>query len=153
MDIYEVLNDLNIEYKEVSHEPVFTIEEAQKIKKNILGCGCKNLFLTDQKRYYVVILPENKKADLKRIKNIIKAKSLSFAKETELQNILNLERGSVTPLGIINDADNLVTILIDTDLENQLLLFHPNTNSKTLSIQYKDLIKFIEFEKHNYIKI
>ena len=76
---------------------------------------------------------------------------LSFASIEELKNILNLEQGSVTPLGIINDEKNMVTIVIDKELQGKRLLVHPNTNKKTLSINYNDLIKFIEFEKHKYL--
>lgn len=66
MDLYQVLDDLKIEYKQVEHLPVFSAEESQKIKMKIQGVGGKNLFLTDKKGgYYLVILPDEKKANLK----------------------------------------------------------------------------------------
>ena len=71
----------------------------------------------------------------------------------ELNNILKLKPGSVTPLGIINDKDNIVTLIIDNELKGKKILVHPNTNTKTIVLSYDDLIKFIEFEKHNYILI
>ena len=66
---------------------------------------------------------------------------------------MNLTKGSVTPLGIINDKNNLITIIIDEELTNKKLLIHPLINTYTISIKYEDLIKFIEHEKHKYIKI
>ena len=151
MDLYEVLKKLNIEFKEIEHEAVFTIEQAQGIKNKIDGLGCKNLFLTDKNgKYILIVLSENKKVNIKQIEKIVNTSHLSFAKETELKSILQLEQGSVTPFGILNDNDNKVMIVIDNDLKGKKLLFHPNVNTKTISISYDDLIKFIEFEKHNY---
>ena len=151
MDLYEVLKKLNIEFKEIEHEAVFTIEQAQGIKNKIDGLGCKNLFLTDKNgKYILIVLSENKKVNIKQIERIVNTSHLSFAKETELKSILQLEQGSVTPFGILNDNDNKVMIVIDNDLKGKKLLFHPNVNTKTISISYDDLIKFIEFEKHNY---
>lgn len=152
MNLYEVLDKLNIKYKEIEHEPVFTIEQAQFIKENIDGIGCKNLFLTNKKgNYYLIVLNENKKANIKEITKLLNESHLSFASVEELKEILNLKQGSVTPLGIINDKNNVVTIIIDNELSNKVLLVHPNINTKTLSISYDDLIKYIEYENHNYI--
>lgn len=66
MDLYTILADLGIAYEEIEHDPVYTVEQAQSIKSKISGIGCKNLFLTDQRRtkYLLVILEESKQADL-----------------------------------------------------------------------------------------
>lgn len=149
--LYEVLKELNIEYEEVSHEKVMTVEEAMNLENMIDGIGSKNLFLTDKKNYYLVILEENKRANIKELVNILECKKLSFASSERLKEVLDLEEGSVTPFGIINDKDNKVVLVIDKDLIGKKLLFHPNTNTKTMSVTYDDLIKFIEYEKHKYI--
>lgn len=151
MNLYEVLDKLNIIYEEVSHEKVMTVEEAKNIENMIEGIGSKNLFLTDKKNYYLVILEENKRADIKELMNVIGCSRLSFASSNRLKEILDLEEGSVTPFGIINDKDNKVMLLIDKDLKDNKLLFHPNTNTKTISVSYDDLIKFIEYQNHKYI--
>jgi len=152
MNLYDILKKLNIEYEEVEHEAVFTVEEAQTIKNVIKGTGCKNLFLTNKKgNYYLVVLREDKKADIKELKKIVGTSHLSFCKIPELKEILNLEKGSCTPFGIIHDTNKQVLLLIDKELQNQKLLFHPNRNTATLSIEYRDLIKFIEYEEHLYI--
>lgn len=149
--LYEILKELNIEYEEVSHEKVMTVEEAMKLENMIDGIGSKNLFLTDKKNYYLIILEENKRANIKELANILECKKLSFASSERLKEVLDLEEGSVTPFGIINDKDNKVVLVIDKDLIGKKLLFHPNTNTKTMSINYDDLIKFIEYEKHKYV--
>lgn len=149
--LYEILKELNIEYEEVSHEKVMTVEEAMNLENMIDGIGSKNLFLTDKKNYYLVILEENKRANIKELANILECKKLSFASSERLKEVLDLEEGSVTPFGIINDKDNKVVLVIDKDLIGKKLLFHPNTNTKTMSINYDDLIKFIECEKHKYV--
>ncbi len=154
MNLYEILNKLNIKYEEVKHEAVYTIEEAQNIKCNIDGVGCKNLFLkAKNNNYYLVIIREDKRADIKKLTKILNVKKLSFATEKELKEILNLQIGSCTPFGIINDLENKVILLIDKELQNKKLLFHPNINTATISINYSDLIKFIDYEQHKYILI
>lgn len=154
MDIYEVFKKLNIEYNEIEHKPLYTILDAEVIKGRIEGQECKNLFLTDNKDgYYLVIIEDKKRVDLKQLQKLLNVSKLSFASAGKLKEILNLIPGSVTPLSIIYDTNNKVTLLIDNDLKNKMLLFHPNTNTKTVSIKYNDLIKFIEFEKHKYIFI
>lgn len=154
MNLYDILKKINIEFNEIEHEPVFTVEQAQVVKEKIEGTGCKNLFLTDNKgKYVLAILNENKKANIKKIEKAVNTSHLSFAETTALKNILKLEQGSVTPFGIINDVDNKVLLAIDVDLKDKKLLFHPNINTKTISITYDNLVRFIEFEKHNYILI
>lgn len=151
MEPYETLNKLNINYKEIEHKPVYTSLEAEFIKDLIEGIGVKNLFLKSSKnKYYLVLTPDNKKVDLKALSKII-ASHLSFANELELKNILKLEPGSVTPIGLINDIKHQVMVLIDKDLKDKLVLVHPLINTKTISLKMPDLIKLIEYLKNEYI--
>lgn len=150
MDIYDVLALLNIKYEEAFHEKVYTIEEANRINISIAGAECKNLFLKSKNKYYLLILKDTKRADLKIVKEFINSSNLSFARENELNDIMGLEKGSVTPFGLINDKENLVTVLIDSCLVNNKLFFHPNRNDRTINIDYSDLLRFIEYVKHDY---
>lgn len=152
MEILNILNNLNIKYELLSHQAVYTVEEAKQIENMIEGIGCKNLFLKDKhKNYYIFVLEENKRANLKELANYLNISKLSFATAEELKVILNLEPGSVTPLSIINDKENLVTLILDEELNNNKILVHPNTNTKTVSLSFEDLIKFIEYTNHKYI--
>lgn len=152
MDLYTILADLGIAYEEIEHAPVYTVEQAQFIKDRISGTGCKNLFLTDHRRtkYLLVILEENKQADLKQIAAVAGTSRLSFGSNEELYEILRLSPGSVSPFGIIHDIGNRVTLLIDADLQGKRLLFHPNINTKTMAISFDDTRKFIEYASHAY---
>ena len=152
MKLYDVFKKLDIEFEEIEHEPLFTIEQAQLIKRYISVICCKNLLLTDKIGNYVLcILEENKRADIKQIGVLVGMPHLSFADVSELQMILKLEKGSVTPFGILNDTDNKVLLVIDKELKDKRLLFHPNINTKTISVTYDNLIKFIKYEEHNYV--
>ena len=152
MDIYNVLNKLNIDYKEVKHNAIYTAQEAINIgiSNIITGVECKNLFVKSKKNYYLIVIKSNKKTNLKELSKVINESRLSFATSQELKEILNLDIGSVTPLGIINDRENKVTLILDKELENKKLLVHPNVNTRTLSLFYNDLLKFIEFTNHEY---
>lgn len=153
MEIYDILNKLNIKYEELEHKAVYTIEEALKenIPGRINGIECKNLFVKSKNKYYLIFLRCDKRADLKFIATIAETTKFSFANEKELNEILGLSTGAVSPLGIINDKNNLVTLLIDKDLENERVLVHPNINTKTVSIHIDDLIKLIKYTNHKYI--
>lgn len=128
--VLELLTKLEIPFQVVEHEPVCTIEEANHISNMIEGIGTKSLFLKDKKNYYLIILKDDKTANIKQLEEKIGTKHISFAKEEELQNILQLSKGSVTPFGIINDKESKVLLMIDRDLE-----------------------KFIQHEDHAYILI
>lgn len=96
------------------------------------------------KKHYLVVLKGDKKADLKSIKSQINSTALSFASEERLEKYLGLSKGAVTPLGIINDDEHLVNIVLDEDLKKEEIIgVHPNVNTSTVFISYNDLIKFI----------
>ena len=152
MNLYEILDKLEITYEEIEHEVVYTIEEAKKIECKIDGVGSKNLFLKDKNNnYYIYVLREDKRADLKELAKYLNTSKLSFGKDEELKEILNLDKGGVTPLAVINDKDNKVIIVIDKDLVGIKVLHHPNVINKTMSLEYDDLIKIIEYTEHKYV--
>ena len=152
MELYETLKNLGIEYQEISHKAIFTVAEAlkEKIASRIEGTECKNLFVKSKSRYYLIFLDAGKRADLKFLARLAGESKLSFASDDELNSVLNLEAGSVTPLGIINDSENKVTLLLDRELAGKRILVHPNTNTRTISISFDDLLKFISQTDHEY---
>lgn len=151
MNLFEILSFLHISYEVMEHDAVYTVDDVKKISHMIDGVGCKNLFLTDGKKYYLVILRDDKRLDIKKLSSVVSSKHLSFASPKLLLEKLNLKPGSVTPFGIMYDVDGDVTLVIDKDLKHHTLLFHPNVNTKTISITYDDLLTFIEYEKHEYL--
>ena len=153
MDIYKFLTQLGIDYQKINHQSVSTVEEAMFINEQIDGVACKNLFLkSSDKQFFIYMMTDEKRADLKYIAKQIGSKRLSFASDEELVELLKLIPGSVTPLGIIND-NKRVKILIDRELRAQRLLIHPNINTATISITYDDLLLFINACGNEYLII
>ena len=109
----------------------------------------------DKKRnYYLVLVCHNKKVNLKELSNKINSRKLSFADEEDLYNYLGLTKGSVSPLGILNDKTHKVTILIDKDIENiDEVGVHPNINTSTVFMNPKDLEKIFKNNKYEYIEL
>ena len=154
MDILEVLKNLNTTHEIQEHVPVYTVDDIKKISWKLKGIGGKNLFLKDaREKFFLYILPQDKRADLKILANKINSKRLSFANEVELKTYLGLIPGSVTPLGVINDKESIVTLVLDKELKNKILLVHPNRNTATIAIRYEDLIKFINYCGNKYMEI
>lgn len=145
--VFEKLNSLDIKYQVSMHPAVFTIEEMESLE--ICKCGdvCKNLFLRDTKgkRHFLLVFNKDKKADLKSIQKQLGCTNLSFASEERLYKYLQLEKGAVTPLGIINDRDCFVEVVFDNELIGKPRLgIHPNDNTATVWVSYEDLRKVIE---------
>lgn len=156
--VYDVLNLLNIKFMRYEHKAVYTVEEANELDICIIGQHCKNLFLRNRKGdvYYLVILDDTKKVDLKSLSQQIGSSNLSFASEERLNKCLGLKPGSVTPFGIINDVNREVTVLVDRDLiEADIVNFHPNVNTTTIGVSYQDLEKFIRWHdnKIKYVDV
>ncbi len=150
--LFEILNKLEIKYELLEHEAVYTVDEAKELDNMLEGIGCKNLFLTNKKgKYFLVMIHEDKRANIKEIESLVDCKHLSFGKEEDLKEVLGLEAGSCTPLGIINDKDNKVVLVFDKDLVDKKILCHPNRNTATLTLEFSDLIKFIEYLEHKYL--
>ena len=151
MDIYDLLNELSINYEEQVHNRIYTVEEAKNEHITLDGIGCKNLFLIDElNRYYLVVLEDTKRCDFLKLSKELNVKKLSFARVEALNTLLGLDKGSVTPLGIINDTDNLVHLILDKDIVNKKILVHPNRNDRTICINYSDLLKIIGYCNHTY---
>ena len=117
-----------------------------------------NLFLRNRKGdvHYLVMLDDTKKVDLKAWSKQIGSTNLSLASEERLLKYLRLKPGSVTPFGIINDMERVVTVLVDRDLISaDIVNFHPNVNTATIGVSYKDLERFIKWHenKMNYVNI
>ena len=154
MTIEEKLNKLNINYEKVEHPAVYTVEESKEKVPKIEGIGCKNLFLkTQKKELFLYTLCEDKQVNLKNLSEELQVTRFHLASSETLESVLGVIPGSVTPLAIMNDTENRVTVVLDKELQGKKILVHPNRNTATISIQYEDLIKFIESEHHKIIEI
>lgn len=146
-EVYLKLKELNIEYLKIDHIPIYTIDEANGLDIENKEYIAKNLFLRDDKKrnYYLLVVKSNKKIDLNDLKNKINSRRLSFASSEDLEKYLKLKKGSVTPLGVLNDVERKVKVIIDEDiLKEEIVGVHPNDNDATVFMKTKDLIRLIE---------
>lgn len=144
--IYDELNELGLKYEVVEHEPVYTMEDMDRLGLPEKGTLCKNLFVRDGKgkKHFLITCDENAKIDLKALAKRIGVNGLSFASEERLDKYLGLKQGSVTPFGLINDTDHAVVFLFDRKLSKcDKLGIHPLENTATVFISYKDLKKYL----------
>ena len=154
MTIEKKLEELGIKYDIVEHVPVYTVEEAKEKVPKIDGIGCKNLFLkTQKKEYFLYTLKEEKQVNLKELSDNLQVTRFHFASPENLEELLGVIPGSVTPRAITNDQENKVTVVLDKELKGQKILVHPNRNTATISILYEDLVKLINAENHKLIEI
>jgi len=150
-DIYTFLDAHNIGYTKHEHEAVFTVEEANKLYQEIPGAHTKNLFFRnhDKSQYYLFIIASHKRADLKKVAIELEEKKFHFANPDELIEYLRLTPGSVSALGLVNDPEHKVRVIIDEELwGSEFVNAHPNTNTATLTFTRSDFQRFFEVVGH-----
>jgi len=141
MDPYEFLEKNNVPYTKHEHKAVFTVEEANQLYDDISGCHTKNLFLTNknESRFFLYILASHKRADLKHIAQVVGEKKLFFGSPEKLKALLGVTPGSVSALGVINDAAHRVSVVVDREVwESDEINAHPNANTATLTFAQSD---------------
>lgn len=156
MDIYEYMNLHMIPYTRYDHEPVYTCEQADRLDIPGGSAKTKNLFLRDRKglRHILVTVGAGKAVDIRALKALIDAKSLSFASAERMQKYLGLRPGSVTLLGVINDHEGSVEVIVDRDLlAYSAMQCHPLVNTSTLVISMDDVMRIIELTGHHPLVI
>ena len=145
-EVLETLKNMNINYKIVNHLPAYTTELADKYVEGHEGVLSKTLFLAGKKdrNFYLVILDDNKKVDLKQLGEIT-GERLHFANEEALKNKMQLEPGIVSLFGIINNKEKDINVYIDKAILNEkIITFHPNDNTATVFITMDDMFKFLD---------
>lgn len=143
----DALDAAGISYDRTDHEAMYTMEELEEAGLNKNKEIAKNLFLRNDngKQHYLVVVREDKNADLKKIRAEIGSSRLSFASEDRLFMCMGLKKGSVSPLGVINDTENKVQVYFDKDLMQQKRIgVHPNENTTTVFIEPNVLYEFIK---------
>ena len=147
MEIKSYLKDLGINFKVFTHPAVFTVEEAMEHFKPIQGVHSKSLFIKDRKsrRFYLVLLPFKKRADLKKLAQNLNDRQLKFASEDNLKEILDLLPGCVSPAGLINDQEHKVKVVIEEEVWNsEFASFHSDRNVETVELKKEDFHKYID---------
>jgi Ala-tRNA(Pro) deacylase len=150
-DLFARLDGLGIATRTVEHAPVFTVDEARRLRGEIPGGHTKNLFLIDKdERLWLVVALEDAAIDLKALPRKVGSGRVSFGKPDRLRATLGIEPGSVTPFALINDVDNRVNVVLDEAMMREPFLnCHPLENTATTTIAAPELLRFIRSCGHS----
>ena len=151
---YDLLDKLGIEYKRTDHERADNMDACNVIDAVLGVIICKNLFLCNRQKtaFYLLMMPGDKKFKTKELSAQINSARLSFADAEDMLRYLDIEPGAVSIMGLMNDRDHQVKLLIDEDvLEGEYLGCHPCVCTSSLKMKTKDVIdKFLPATGHTY---
>lgn len=157
MATYDLLEHLKITYFRLDHDATPSIEKAEEVEKLLEIEICKNLFLCNSQKtaFYLLMMPGRKKFKTKDLSGQINSSRLSFAEAIEMEKYLKIEPGSVSVLGLMNDENKQVQLLIDKDvLGKEYIGCHPCVNTTSLKIKTSDLlVKFLPYTGHEPIMV
>lgn len=149
---YDLLDSLNVEYYRVDHEHTDTMEACQQVDKVLQADTCKNLFLCNRQEtnFYLLLTPGDKVFKTKDLSKQIGSSRLSFASGEWMEKLLDITPGSCSILGLMNDKENAVRLLVDEDvLKGEWVGMHPCINTTSLKVRTDDLFgKVLEAMGH-----
>lgn len=152
---YDLLDSLGVSYQRIDHPAAMTMEECEDIDRILDATICKNLFLCNRQEtaFYLLMIPGDKTFKTKDISAQIGSARLSFGKPEFMEQFLDITPGSVSVMGLMNDKENRVQLLIDEDvLKGEYIGCHPCINTSSLRIKTKDMAeKIIPAMKHESI--
>ena len=146
--VYDFLDKLGVQYQRIDHEAAMTMEACEEIDR-ALGDNttiCKNLFLCNRQEtdFYLLLMPGDKPFKTKDLSAQIHSARLSFAKPEYMEKYLNITPGSVSVLGLMNDSEKKVQLLIDEDVMKEPYFgCHPCINTSSLKFTTEDLMQKI----------
>ena len=155
---YDLLDSLGITYERVDHEEANTMEACAAVDEVLAPAViCKNLFLcnTQKTKFYLLMIKNDKKFKTKEISKQINSARLSFAPPEYMEEYLDITPGSASILGLMNDKDNQVTLLVDEDvLAAEYFGCHPCINTSSLRLKVSDVFgTFLQAVGHDYITV
>ena len=143
---YDFLDSLGVDYDRIDHEPAMTMEVCEEIDHALGATICKNLFLCNRQQtdFYLLMMPGDKPFKTKDLSAQIGSSRLSFATPEFMERFLDIKPGAVSVLGLMNDKENNVRLLIDADvLRGEYFGCHPCVNTSSLRISTDSLINII----------
>lgn len=151
---YDLLDELEIEYKRVDHEAAMTMEVCEEIDLALQAVICKNLFLCNRQEtdFYLLMMPGDKKFKTKDLSKALGVSRLSFANEKYMEEYLDITPGSVSVMGLMNDSEKKVRLVIDEEvLKEAEVGCHPCINTSSIKFSVNDLTeKVIPAMEHDY---
>lgn len=153
--VYDLLDELGIPFQRIDHEHVDTMEACDEIDRMLNATICKNLFLCNHQKtaFYLLMMPGDKKFQTKVLSKQIGSARLSFADAEHMEEYLDITPGSVSVMGLMNDSQNHVQLLIDREvLEGEYFGCHPCINTSSLRMKMEDILqKFLPAVHHEPI--
>ena len=143
---YDLLDSLGVPYQRIDHEAAMTMEACVEIDKALDATICKNLLLCNRQctKFYLLMLPGDKHFKTSVFSKQIGSSRLSFAAPEYMEQYLDITPGSVSVLGLMNDRDNHVELIIDEDiLKGEYFGCHPCINTSSLRLKTADLMEKI----------
>ena len=143
---YDLLDSLGVEYDRVDHAPAMTMEDCKEVDEILESMVCKNLFLCNRQEtaFYLLMIPDTKVFHTKDLSAQIHSARLSFAKPEYMEKYLDITPGSVSVLGLMNDSEKKVQLLIDEDVMKEPYFgCHPCINTSSLKFTTEDLMQKI----------
>ena len=140
--VYDLLDKLGIDYQRTDHAPADTMEACNEIDRVLGILICKNLFLTNRNhsKYYLLMMPGDKPFRTRELAHQHGLQRLSFASPEEMEKYLDLHPGSVSVMGLMNDRDHAVQLLVDEDvLKGEYLGCHPAVNTSSLKMKTREV--------------
>ena len=140
--VYDLLDRLGVMYQRIDHEPAMTMEACAAIDEALNATICKNLLLCNRQAtaFYLLMLRGDKQFKTSVLSKEIGSSRLSFASGEAMEQLLDITPGSVSVLGLMNDHDHRVQLLIDRDvLAGEYFGCHPCINTSSLRILTRDL--------------
>jgi len=157
--VYDFLDDLSIDYRRLDHAPAFGSEEelCREIEESLGARICKNLFLANRQRtrFYMLMIPEHKVFRSSDISKQAGSSRLHFAESEYMEELIDCSPGSASVMGLINDTEHKVQLLVDDDVINaEYVGCHPCINTSSLRIKSVDIFeKFVRATGHDFIVV
>lgn len=152
--VYDLLDSLNIEYYRIDHQPAPNFESCIEIEKALDNVLCKNLFLCNRQKtdFYMLMMPADKHFKTKELSSQIGSSRLSFAESCYMEEFLDVTPGSVSIMGLMNDKENRVRLLVDEDvLKPEYVGCHPCINTSSIRLKTKDMFEiYLKAVHHDY---
>ena len=140
--VYDLLDKLGVNYHRIDHEPAMTMEACAAIDEALDATICKNLLLCNRQctDFYLLMLPGDKVFKTSVLSKQIGSSRLSFASGEYMEQLLDITPGSLSVLGLMNDTDHRVQLLIDADvLKGEHIGCHPCINTSSLRLRTADI--------------
>lgn len=145
-EVYEFLQAQGVPYEVTEHKAVYNMDELAEVELPYPEADAKNLFVRDDKKssYYLITVRGSKRVDLQEFRKVYGTRRLSFASAEDLERLLGLFPGSVTPLGLLNNTEKNVKLFLDSDFaDDDLIGVHPNENTATVWLKAGDLVRLV----------